>query len=122
MPEETYDHLDYTRPATSIKPHYHRTSTGALRGSSELLADFSGTSRVSTSSGNSSGSPSGSGNCPSPRDSGLRDSGHSSSEEFGTLKAELERLGDRRGSGGSGEEEPLALPPRNGNYEATLPR
>lgn len=122
MPEETYDHLDYTRPATSIKPHYHRTSNGGIRGSQELLGaslDFGGTS---TSSGNSTGSPTDSGNSADKRDSN-RDSGHStSSSEFGHLKAELDRLGDRRESSEGNYLTSLALPPRNGSYECTLPR
>lgn len=29
-PEYEYDHLNYSRPVTSIKPHYHRTSDALL--------------------------------------------------------------------------------------------
>lgn len=28
--EQEYDHLDYSRPGTSINPHYHRMANGMV--------------------------------------------------------------------------------------------
>ncbi|KAI5699120.1 hypothetical protein M8J75_016523 [Diaphorina citri] len=119
LPEDSYDHLDHRRPATSLKPHYHRTANGGVKGSQELLAahidtDFGG---PSIPNGNSppavpAGNPArlagpgayensttpGGNSASSTQDFGRNST---SSADFGRMKAELESLGDRRGSTGN---------------------